>query len=87
MVGIHKHSNRQLVNQWRREIFINLLHGLGVLFPEVFHKFVIITQVSSCNNEVSGVRHYPLVWVLFKVAKHPQGTFDVTFPLAVSEAR
>ena len=66
MAGIHKHSNRHLVSQWRRYIFVNILHGLGVLFLEVFHKFGIMTKVSSCDNGVSGVHHYPFVWVLFK---------------------
>ena len=87
MVGIHKHSNRQLFNQWQREILVNLFHGLRVLFLEVFHKFGIMTQVYSCDDGVSGVHHYPFVWVIFQVAKHPQGTFKVTFPWAGSEER
>ena len=72
-VRIHKHINLQIVNQWRREIFTNLLHSLGVLFLEVFHNFGIMTLVSSCDNGVLGFHHYPFVWVLFEVAKHPQG--------------
>ena len=85
--GIDKHSDNQLANQMRGDIFVNLLHGLRVIFLEVFHKFGIMTQVSSCDNGVLGVQHYPFVWVIFQVAKHPQGTFEVNFPLEGSEAR
>ena len=87
MVGIHKHSNRQIVNQWWREIVVNLIYSLGVLFPEVFHKFVITTQVYSCDNGIPRIHHYPFIWIKFQVDKHPQGTVEVPFLGAGSEAR
>ena len=85
--GIHKHSNCQLVNQWWREIVVNLLYSLGVFFLEVLHKFGMTTQVSSCDNGVRRIHQYPFIRVLFQVATHPQGTVKVTFPGAGSEAR
>ena len=87
VVGIHKHSNRQIINQWWREIVVNLLYGLGVLFLEVIHKFGMTNQVSSCENGFPRVHHYPFIWVLFQVAKYPPGTVDVPFPGSGSEAR
>ena len=86
MVGIHKHSNLQLVNQWWREIVVNLLYILRVLLLEVSHKFIMTTQVSSCDNGFLRVHHYPFIWVLFQVAKYPQGTVEVPFTGAGSEA-
>ena len=86
VVGIHKHSNRQLVNQWWRDIVVNILYSLRVFFLEVLHKFGMTTQVSSCDNGFPGVHHYPFIRVLFQVAKYPQGTAEVTFPGVGSEA-
>ena len=87
VVRIHKHSNCHLVNQWWREIVVNLLYILRVLLLEVSHKFRMTTQVSSCDNGVPRIHHYPFIWVLFQVAKYPQGTAEVPFPGAGSEAR
>ena len=87
VVRIHKHSNQQLVNQWWREIFVNLLYSLGVFFLEVLHHFGMTTQVSSCDNGVPRIHQYPFIWVLFQVATHPQGTVEVPFSGAGSKAR
>ena len=70
MVGIHKHSNHQLVNQWWKEIVINLLYSLGVFFLEVFNKFGITNQLSSCDNGFPRVHHYTFICELFQVAKY-----------------
>ena len=80
VVEIHKNSNLQLVKQWWREIVINLLYILGVLFLEVLHKFGMTTQISSCDNGVPRIHQYPFIWVLFQVATHTQGTVEVPFP-------
>ena len=87
VVGIHKHSNLQLVNQWWRDIVVNLLYSLGVFFLEVIQKFGMTTQVSSYDNGSPRLHHYPFIWVLFQLAKYPQGTAEVPFPGAGSEAR
>ena len=87
MVGIHKHSNHQIFNQWWREIVVNLLYSLGLFLLEVIHKFEMRTQGYSCDNGFLRVHHYPFIWVLFQVAKYPQGTVEVTFHGAGIEAR
>ena len=87
VVGIYKHSNPQLINQWWREIVVDLLYILELIFLEVFHKFGMTTQVFSYDNGVPRIHHYPFIQLLFHVAKHPQGTVEVPFPGAGSKVR
>ena len=77
VVGINKNSYGQLINQRVGEVGINLLNCIGVLSLERLEHIVVVCQVSSSDDRISGIHHISLVWKLLQVTKRPQGSVEV----------